>query len=173
MKISTFCKAGKLPCPCEIFPPKPHVPLEQIEQVVAGIAATHPDFFSVTYGAGGSTSKRTVEIAADIQDTYHIPRPGPLNLRSGVPQPDRRYESPLSTSGASRTSWPCGATCRRMNPEPCLPISSMPTSSLKRSKNRGISALGRHAIPKAMWNAAIRKRILTISSKRWKAAATF
>ena len=73
MKISTLLQSGKITLSCEIFPPKPHVPLEQIEQVVAGIAATHPDFFSVTYGAGGSTSKRTVEIAADIQDTYHIP----------------------------------------------------------------------------------------------------
>lgn len=36
-------------------------------------AQLKPDFISVTYGAGGSTSKRTVEIASKIQNTYHIP----------------------------------------------------------------------------------------------------
>lgn len=44
-----------------------------MDEIIREIAALHPDFISVTYGAGGSTSKRTVEIASKIQDTYGIP----------------------------------------------------------------------------------------------------
>lgn len=44
-----------------------------MDEIIRDIAALHPDFISVTYGAGGSTSKRTVEIASKIQDTYGIP----------------------------------------------------------------------------------------------------
>ena len=42
-------------------------------EVVQGIAELSPDFISVTYGAGGSTSKRTVEIASAIQEQHGIP----------------------------------------------------------------------------------------------------
>ena len=42
-------------------------------EVVQGIAELSPDFISVTYDAGGSTSKRTVEIASAIQEQHGIP----------------------------------------------------------------------------------------------------
>ncbi|WP_419761404.1 methylenetetrahydrofolate reductase [NAD(P)H] [Anaeromassilibacillus senegalensis] len=58
---------------CEIFPPKAGVDMSRMDEIIRDIAALHPDFISVTYGAGGSTSKRTVEIASKIQDTYGIP----------------------------------------------------------------------------------------------------
>ena len=42
-------------------------------EVVQGIAELSPDFISVTYGAGGSTSKKTVEVASYIQERHHLP----------------------------------------------------------------------------------------------------
>ena len=53
-------------------------------EIIRDIAALHPDFISVTYGAGGSTSKRTVEIASKIQDTYGIPAMAHLTCVSSV-----------------------------------------------------------------------------------------
>lgn len=47
--------------------------MSKMDGIIQQIAALHPDFISVTYGAGGSTSKRTIEIASKIQDTYRIP----------------------------------------------------------------------------------------------------
>ena len=47
--------------------------MSKMDGIIQQIAALHPDFISVTYGAGGSTSKRTIEIASKIQDTYGIP----------------------------------------------------------------------------------------------------
>lgn len=73
MKIIDLLNQGKITVSCEIFPPKPGVSLDQIHTVIQGIATVCPDFISVTYGAGGSTSKRTLEIAQEIQEEHGIP----------------------------------------------------------------------------------------------------
>lgn len=56
----------------EIFPPKADSSLDTIYETISDLALLRPDFISVTYGAGGSTSKKTVEIASLIQNTYNI-----------------------------------------------------------------------------------------------------
>ena len=58
---------------CEIFPPKKDIQFSGIFETVDAIQALGPDFISVTYGAGGSTSKKTVEVASYIQNTHAIP----------------------------------------------------------------------------------------------------
>ena len=73
MKISELLQNGKITFSCEIFPPKPGADISRMWEVVQGIAELCPDFISVTYGAGGSTSKRTVEIASAIQEQHGIP----------------------------------------------------------------------------------------------------
>ena len=67
MKISQLLNSGRVTFSCELFPPKQGAGLEQVQTVVRDISALKPDFMSVTYGAGGSTSKNTVQIAADVQ----------------------------------------------------------------------------------------------------------
>ena len=71
MKIKDLLQNKKVTFSCEIFPPKAGADMSRMDEIIR--AALHPDFISVTYGAGGSTSKRTVEIASKIQDTYGIP----------------------------------------------------------------------------------------------------
>ena len=73
MKISELLQNGNITFSCEIFPPKPGADISRMWEVVQGIAELSPDFISVTYGAGGSTSKRTVEIASAIQQQHSIP----------------------------------------------------------------------------------------------------
>lgn len=73
MRISTLLHTDKPCISCEIFPPKPGASLDKITHVVDELAKSHPKFISVTYGASGSNSNRTVEIAADIQNRHNIP----------------------------------------------------------------------------------------------------
>ena len=73
MKLSELLSRGRPTVSCELFPPKVGTTLDQVEGVLRDTAALRPDFISVTYGAGGSTSKRTQEIAVRLQDTYHVP----------------------------------------------------------------------------------------------------
>lgn len=57
----------------EVFPPKKEGEFESAFAVVKELAALEPEFISVTYGAGGSHSKKTLEIASYIQNELHIP----------------------------------------------------------------------------------------------------
>lgn len=56
----------------EVFPPKKDGEFETAFEVLNALGKLAPDFISVTYGAGGSRSKKTVDIAAYIQNTLHI-----------------------------------------------------------------------------------------------------
>ncbi|MFZ5753027.1 MAG: methylenetetrahydrofolate reductase [NAD(P)H] [Bacillota bacterium] len=56
----------------EIFPPKKDSPIETIYNTIEGLKDLKPDFISVTYGAGGSTTNRTVEIASLIKHKYGL-----------------------------------------------------------------------------------------------------
>lgn len=73
MKLSQLLTQGRVTVSCELFPPKTGAALAKVEDVLRDTAALSPDFISVTYGAGGSTSKRTLELAARLQDVYRVP----------------------------------------------------------------------------------------------------
>ena len=56
----------------EVFPPKKDDEFEGVYATLDKLSVLKPDFISVTYGAGGSRSKKTVEIASYIKNTLGI-----------------------------------------------------------------------------------------------------
>lgn len=56
----------------EVFPPKKEGEFDTAYEVMDALGKLEPDFISVTYGAGGSRSQKTVDIASYIQNTLHI-----------------------------------------------------------------------------------------------------
>lgn len=52
----------------EFFPPKTPAGMEKLQTVRDELARRKPDFFSVTYGAGGSTQERTTDTVLKLQD---------------------------------------------------------------------------------------------------------
>ncbi len=68
MKITEILNEKRAVLSFEVFPPKTEDKFEQVERAVKSIATLLPDFMSVTYGAGGGTSKYTVQIAKEILD---------------------------------------------------------------------------------------------------------
>ncbi|WP_428416915.1 methylenetetrahydrofolate reductase [NAD(P)H] [Methylibium sp.] len=58
----------KLPVPVsfEFFPPNTEAGGEKLKNVVRELGSAAPEFFSVTYGAGGSTRDRTLSTVRDI-----------------------------------------------------------------------------------------------------------
>lgn len=56
----------------EIFPPKKDGEFVSVFETLDALGKLSPDFISVTYGAGGSRSHKTIEIASYIQNTLGI-----------------------------------------------------------------------------------------------------
>lgn len=64
-----------VPISFEFFPPNTPVGSEKLKTVVADLAAVRPEFFSVTYGAGGSTRDKTLATVKDIAAMGHEAAP--------------------------------------------------------------------------------------------------
>jgi methylenetetrahydrofolate reductase (NADPH) len=60
---------------CEFFPPQTAEGVAKLRLVRQKLAALKPGFFSVTFGAGGSTRDRTLEVVLDIQREGHTAAP--------------------------------------------------------------------------------------------------
>lgn len=57
----------------EVFPPKKTSPIETVYQTLEELQDLHPDFISVTLGAGGSgNGENTIAIARRLQEQYGI-----------------------------------------------------------------------------------------------------
>ena len=56
----------------EVFPPKKDGEFKKAYEVLSAMGELHPDYISVTYGAGGSRAGKTVELASFIQNSLGI-----------------------------------------------------------------------------------------------------
>ena len=77
MKITEIVEAkrkqGKSVLSFEIFPPKKEEALKNIDAPLERLCDLHPDFISVTFGAGGSAAdNKTVGIARKIKDNFGV-----------------------------------------------------------------------------------------------------
>lgn len=59
----------------EFFPPKTEEGAEKLRAVREKLSALKPKYFSVTFGAGGSTQQGTLETVIDIQQSGHSAAP--------------------------------------------------------------------------------------------------
>lgn len=73
MKIIDLLKDGKMSLSFEVFPPKTEMNYDSVKHATEEIAKLRPSFMSVTYGAGGGTSKYTLDIAKNIKESYGVP----------------------------------------------------------------------------------------------------
>ena len=67
--------AATLPLSIEFFPPNTPVGSEKLKTVVKELSVLKPEFFSVTYGAGGSTREKTLATVRDIASAGHEAAP--------------------------------------------------------------------------------------------------
>ncbi|MDB5391624.1 MAG: metF [Planctomycetaceae bacterium] len=72
MRISEIYRPGTFGLSIEIFPPKTTDGDVALFENLARLVKYQPAFISCTYGAGGSTRTRTVELCAEIQKRFQI-----------------------------------------------------------------------------------------------------
>jgi methylenetetrahydrofolate reductase (NADPH) len=70
MKIGNLFGGGKATLSFEVFPPSREGNLDELYQAIGELVELNPDFISVTYGAGGGTREKTVEIASTIRSKF-------------------------------------------------------------------------------------------------------
>lgn len=122
MKIIDVLQSGKLSLSFEVFPPKTETAFDSVKQATEEIAGLRPSFMSVTYGAGGGTSRYTLDIAKNIKERYGVPTLAHLtcvsSTRETVAEKIKeikaagienvmalRGDIPAELEGADRTAW--------------------------------------------------------------------
>ena len=73
MKIKDILSRNEMSVSYEVFPPKVETSFENVMSAAGKIAELKPSFMSVTYGAGGGTSKYTLKMSEEIEKRYGIP----------------------------------------------------------------------------------------------------
>ena len=73
MKLREILSQNRLSIAVEVFPPKNGNDLSRVLEAAAQIAALHPAFVSVTFGAGGAGSRFTEAMAKGSLQRYQVP----------------------------------------------------------------------------------------------------
>ncbi|MBQ2240981.1 MAG: methylenetetrahydrofolate reductase [Clostridia bacterium] len=99
MKLTELFKNDKLSLSFEVFPPKTDTAFESVKHATEEIAKLRPSFMSVTYGAGGGTSKYTLNIAKNIKANYGVPTLAHLTCVSSTRETVRQRIEDMKSAG--------------------------------------------------------------------------
>jgi len=72
MRIDQILEQRRPSFSFEFFPPRDEEGAERLRRTLSELRADDPAFVSVTYGAGGSTRDRTVEITREIKEEFGL-----------------------------------------------------------------------------------------------------
>ncbi|MBQ8338847.1 MAG: methylenetetrahydrofolate reductase [Clostridia bacterium] len=99
MKLNELLKRETLSLSFEVFPPKTDMNFDSVRHATEEIAALRPAFMSVTYGAGGGTSRYTLEIAKNIKERYGVPTLAHLTCVSSTKETVRQKIAEIKAAG--------------------------------------------------------------------------
>ena len=99
MKLIDTLKEETLSLSFEVFPPKTDAAFESVESAILEIAKLEPAFMSVTYGAGGGTSRYTLDIAKEIKARYGVASLAHLTCISSTRETVKRMIGELKAAG--------------------------------------------------------------------------
>jgi methylenetetrahydrofolate reductase (NADPH) len=99
MKLTEILNKDGLSLSFEVFPPKTDSNFDSVKHATEEIAKLSPSFMSVTYGAGGGTSKYTLEIAKNIKEAYGVPTLAHLTCVSSTKETVRERIAQIKEAG--------------------------------------------------------------------------
>lgn len=99
MKIIDRLRDDGIHISFEVFPPKTDEGFDKVIASVDAMAELNPAFISVTYGAGGGTSKNTAKIASHIKDDLNVLSLAHLTCASSTKEEVRKVIEELKEHG--------------------------------------------------------------------------
>ena len=99
MKLTELFRKDQLMLSFEVFPPKTDTAFDSVKTATEEIAKLKPSFMSVTYGAGGGTSKYTLEIAKNIKAEHGVPTLAHLTCVSSTRETVRQRIADMKAAG--------------------------------------------------------------------------
>ena len=99
MRISELLNTDNPTISFEVFPPKTESSFDVVREATEKIAELRPSFMSVTYGAGGGTSKFTLDIAKNIKERYSVPTLAHLTCVSSTKETVRAKIAEMREAG--------------------------------------------------------------------------
>jgi len=99
MKLTEILNREGLSLSFEVFPPKTDSSFDSVKHATEEIARLSPAFMSVTYGAGGGTSKYTLDIAKNIKENYGVPTLAHLTCVSSTRETVRARIEDIKAAG--------------------------------------------------------------------------
>ena len=99
MKLTKIFERTGYSLSFEVFPPKTDTVFESVKTATEEIAKLLPSFMSVTYGAGGGTSKYTLDIAKNIKERYGVPTLAHLTCVNSTRQTVRERIEDMKAAG--------------------------------------------------------------------------
>ena len=99
MRLDQLFNQNKMHLSFEVFPPKTSTAFDSVKRATEEIAKLRPSFVSVTYGAGGGTSRYTLEIAENIKKNYGVPTLAHLTCVSSTKETVRERILDMHSAG--------------------------------------------------------------------------
>lgn len=99
MQIREMYRPGSFGLSFEIFPPKTAEGDAPLWENVERLARFQPAFISCTYGAGGSTRDRTIELCRQIQSRFRVPATSHFTCLGGSVEELRSWLRAASDAG--------------------------------------------------------------------------
>jgi methylenetetrahydrofolate reductase (NADPH) len=157
MFIKDILKRDRALFSFEIFPPKEDSDLKSVLLAVGALAGYSPDFISVTYGAGGGTSRNTAKIATHIQDKLYCPALAHLTCLSSTKEEVKSILDELESKGIKNI-----LALRGDEPDKSVPIKEgarykFATDLIREINERGAFSIGGACYPETHPDALSRE----------------
>jgi len=101
MSLSQHYRPGRCGLSFELFPPKTPEAMESLREAVIRLQAFHPDYFTCTYGAGGSSRETTLDVVEMVREATGVPVASHLTCVGSTVDELRDYLRQAKARGAS------------------------------------------------------------------------
>ena len=96
MSLASFYQADRTAISFELFPPKTDKGKQSMYRHLEQLMVFKPDYVTCTYGAGGSTREKTLDIVCEVKNKFSIPVASCLLYTSPSPRDQRGSRMPSS-----------------------------------------------------------------------------